>query len=264
MMIEFIGSTGAGKTRLIGDLLNRMGENARVTTSYHLMAERLGLPGTSQISIQHLLQELVGIPFFLRSIIDYQDFLAFSLAMLARQANFSIFTVNNLRSLERKLGVYTYIRAAQPSNPSQIVLVDEGTILSAHNIFVYSSATYTSQEIDTFAKLVPLPDLIVYLRVPVEVLVQRTLHRQDPPREVRSKNPLVVERYTRRASGLFDRLVKSPQFYSRLLLVEYSDFLKIGYDRTLDILCERILSQRTDPARMQVSMPRMEARKDAT
>jgi thymidylate kinase len=139
--------------------------------------------------------------------------------MLLRQAKFSIFTINILRSLERKIGVYEIIRRRQQN---QIVLVDEGPVLLAHNVFVYSSAHYTHEEIDRFASLVPLPDIIIYIKAPIDILVQRALLRADPPREIRSRNKVLVEKHINSAVEMFDQLVKAEHIWSRLLTVENS------------------------------------------
>ncbi|HJR80497.1 MAG TPA: hypothetical protein VJ821_10520 [Anaerolineales bacterium] len=139
------------------------------------------------------------------------------LRMVARQAAFSIFTLNILRSLARKIGVFEIIKRRQED---RIVLVDEGTVLLAHNVFVYSGARYTGEEIATFASLVPLPDIIIYIKAPVEILVQRALLRPDPPREIRSRNPALIEKHVNRAVEMFDQLTQASTIQSRLLIVE--------------------------------------------
>jgi thymidylate kinase len=102
----------------------------------------------------------------------------------------------------------------------RFVLVDEGTVLSAHNVFVYSDALYTPEEIATFCDLLPLPDLIIYIRAPLEDLIRRSLQREDPPREMRSKDRLLVEKFIRRAVAVFEMLVTTERIRERVLIVE--------------------------------------------
>ena len=65
MIIEFIGSTGSGKTTLISDVQHKLVQTANVRTSYELAASPLGLQGITHPTLQNLFQELVGFPFFI-------------------------------------------------------------------------------------------------------------------------------------------------------------------------------------------------------
>src|SRR6266496_3977344 len=235
MIIEFIGSTGAGKTTLISEVRRRLAQTIDVTTSFELVAAPFGLSSVTHPTLRNVIEEILGLPFFVRALFLHRAFIVFILRMLARQANLSIFTLNNLRSLERKIGVYEIIRR----NPhDQIVLVDEGTVLTAHNIFVYSEATYSREEIAGFANLVPLPDFIVYIKAPVDILVQRSLKRTDAPREMRSKDRAVIERYINSAVRMFDELIKTDNIQRRLLIVENSD----QNDHEIDMVINEIVN----------------------
>lgn len=220
MIVEFIGSTGAGKTTLISQVQRRLAQTTDVVTSFDVVAALPGLPTVDHPTVRNFIQELVGFPFLIGSLRRNRIFLLFMLRMLARQAAFSIFTVNILRSIERKIGVYEILRRRHHDH---IVLVDEGTVLLAHNVFVYSSADYTREEITTFASLVPLPDIIVYIKAPVDILVQRALLRTDPPREIRSKNRALIEKHIQRAVEMFEELIQADNIQSRLLIVENPD-----------------------------------------
>ena len=235
MIIEFIGSSGAGKSTLISKVQHKLANVTGVTTSFDLVTSKIGLHHITQPTARNLLQEFVGFPYLIGSLRKHHTFLVFILRMLARQANLSIFTLNNLRSLERKIGVYEILRR-DPRD--QIVLVDEGTVLLAHNIFVYSDASYTREEIAKFASLVPLPDRIVYIKVPVDILVQRSLRRMDAPREMRSKDRAVIEQYINGAVSMFDELIKTDNIQRRLLIVENAD----QNDYKIDIAVNEIVN----------------------
>jgi deoxyadenosine/deoxycytidine kinase len=242
MIVEFIGSTGAGKTTLISEVRRRLAKTAEVRTSFDVVAARLGLRAVTHPTAQNLIQELVGLPFFIRSLTRQKAFVAFALRLLARQANFTVFTLNNLRSLERKIGVYEIIRRYAHD---RIILVDEGTVLLAHNVFVYSGAFYTPEEIAKFARLMPLPDLIVYVRAPMESLIRRSLRRADPPREMKSKNRAQVETYVRRAVTMFEQLVKADEIRSRVLTVENPEIAYRGCAKAVDHITEFVLNYET-------------------
>ena len=239
MIVEFIGSTGAGKTTLISKVQRKLAQTVAVTTSFELVAAPLGLRGVNHPTARNLIQELVGFPFFIHSLYRHNAFLFFILRMLARQAGFSLFTINNLRSLERKIGVYEIIKRYQHN---QIVLVDEGTVLLAHNVFVYTSALYSREEVARFVSLVPLPDIIIYVKAPLDILVQRSLQRADPPREMKSRNPELVEKHVARAVRIFDQLVGAENIQRRLLIVENPGLDEQGTGTLVDDIVDYILN----------------------
>lgn len=239
MIIEFVGCTGAGKTTLISEVRRRLAQTTDVTTSYELVASPLGLGGISHRTVRNLVQEVAVLPVFMRTLNKNKAPITFTLRMLQRQADFSTYTVSNLRSVERKIGVHEKIRR---NEYERIVLVDEGTVLLAHKVFVFSSADYTFDEITTFANLIPLPDIVVYVRAPFESLVARTLQRRDPPRELKSKDQAQVEKYVGRAVAMFDHLVKADNIQNRLLVVDNLDAANNGHKTTVDTITEFVLS----------------------
>ena len=238
MIIEFIGSTGAGKTTLLAEVRRRLAQTAEVASAFELVAAPLGLGRVTHPTAQNLIQELIGLPFFLQSLGRHRAFVVFILKMIARHGNFRFFTIHYLRSLERTIGVYELIRRRERE---RIVLVDEGTIILAHNVFVYTSALYSSEEISTFARLVPLPDVIVYVRAPVDSLIKRSLQRTDPPREMKSKSRALIEQYTTRAVAMFEQLIKAENMRSRVLIVENPEAADKGWDELVQHITEFIL-----------------------
>lgn len=239
MIVEFIGSTGAGKTTLISEVQHGLANVTPVTTSFDLIAAPLGLRGITHPTARNLIQEVIGLPFLVLSLRRHKAFITFALRMLARQASLTVFTLNNLRSLVRKLGMYEIIRRY---GHDRIVLVDEGTVLSTHNVFVYSDASYTPEEIAKFANLMPLPDVIVYVKAPAASLVKRTLQRRNPPRELRSEPGAVVEKYVNRAVTMFEQLVQMQNIKSRVLIVENLDSADQRHATTVNSIAEFVLS----------------------
>lgn len=238
MIVEFIGCTGAGKTTLIQRVQHSLAKTAEVTTPFELVANPLGWRGVIHPTARNLFQEFAGLPFFLSSMYRHRAFVLFTLKMLSRQAKFNIFTLNNLRSLERKLGVHGIIRWLEGD---RIILVDEGTVLTAHNLFVYSEALYTQGEIATFAELAPLPDVIVYVKAPMDTLLKRALERPDPPREMKLKSPAMLELYINRAVTMFEQLVQAENISNRLLEIENDDLESRELETAVNGITEFIL-----------------------
>ena len=217
MIIEFVGSTGAGKTTLACEVQHRLAEKAQGPTAFAVIADRLGLWNVTNPTIRNFAQDLVALPFFFRSLFRNWPFVVFALKAVSRHTSNKLFALNYLRSIVRRIGTHELLRRRQQD---RIILVDEGTVLSAHLLFVYTNSEHSHDEIETFARLVPLPDLIVYVRAPVESLVQRALHRSDPRKEMKAKRQSFVEKHVRRAATLFDQLAATREIRPRVLIVE--------------------------------------------
>jgi len=221
MIIEFIGSTGAGKTTLASEVQRRLTAKVPITTSVDLFADLLRRRHLHNMTLMNLIVDLIGFPFFLCSLNKHYAFFVFAVKALTRHIRNPFFAINYLRGIVRRIGTYELLRRYKRDG---IVLVDEGTILSAHLLFVYSHTAYDREEIQMFARLVPLPDLVICIRAPVDRLVQRSFKRNDVRREMRSKDQKIVEEYVSRAAKIFDQLSHSREIRDRVLIVANSAF----------------------------------------
>ena len=239
MIVEFIGSTGAGKTTLFSEVQGRLARQApAVTSSFELVAGRLGLQTATHPTVRNVIQDLAGLPYSIGSLPRHRAFMAFALKALARHTGCTVFALNYLRSILRKIGTY---EVARRHPHDRIILVDEGTVLAAHLLFVFSRTGYHREEIEQFARLVPLPEFVVYVKAPVDCLVQRALRRHDVRREMRARHRAVVETYVSRATALFDRLVETNPLRDRVLTVENPDFTAAERGALADRIAEAIL-----------------------
>jgi thymidylate kinase len=243
MIVEFIGSTGAGKTTLISEVQRRLAEQAQAVTSFDLVADLLGLRRVTHPTIRNIIQDLVGLPFFVASLYRHRAFVVLALKTLARHKSSPFFALNYLRSIVRRIGMYAI---AKRCNHDRIILVDEGPVLSAHFLFVFTSTIYSQEDIEKFASLVPLPELVVYIKAPVESLVRRSLRRSDTRKEMRSKNHLLVEQYVSRAAEIFDRLTETKRIRGRVLIVANLDSNEGECGAVADRIAEFILNYEPD------------------
>jgi thymidylate kinase len=241
MIVEFIGSTGSGKTTLISEVHRRLAKTSRVTTSIDLATGLLGFRGVTNPTLQNLAMEFVSLPVFILTLHRHNKFIGHTVKIFWRSTGFSMQTIHNLRSLVRKIGMYEITKYL---GKNQVILVDEGPILAAH-MFVPAENTYTPEEISRFTDLVPLPDLVVYIWASVDTLMERTLRRADPPREVDLKNLARMETYVKRTVALFDQLTQAENLQPRLLVVESLDIAGPGFDQVVDSVHQAILARAT-------------------
>lgn len=194
-----------------------MAETIEVAGAFDLICELTGLAKLTHPTLQNLAGDAVGFHFLVRSIRYHKKFLGFVLSVLKTHSDISLLTLNSFRNIIRTIGVYELIRH---QDNGRIVLVDEGTVLSAHNLFIYTGTVFGREQIKRFAGLAPLPDKLVCIKAPLDQLVRRTLERRDPPREMRARDPETIERYVGRASKLFEQLVETEEIRNRVLVVE--------------------------------------------
>jgi thymidylate kinase len=240
MIIEFIGSTGVGKTTLFSAVQRRLAETKVVSTPFSLVAAPLGLQGVTHPSLQNLIQELVGLPFFMRSLPRHSALVAFALKIMGRHTAFKVASVNILRSLVRKIGIYEIVRR---SRRDHAVLIDEGMMLLAHNLFVYNGIPYTAGEIERFVSLIPPPDIIIYVTASEESLIRRAFTRMERRVELQSKSRTEVEAYIRRTVALYEQLINTDRIRQRVLTVENPESVEKVSANAVECITEILLTR---------------------
>lgn len=193
---------------------------ARVRAMTDLVLDHSVLRRVTHPTAVNVVQELGSFPFFVGAWRGDREFVGFARKMLASHARGTFDRLNGMRGIVRKVGMY---RLATRLAGASIVISDEGTLLSAYNLFAMTDDELDRSEVDLFMRLVPLPDRVVYVRAPVEVLVERSHRRPTPRRQHRGRARTEVESDIRRTVELFDVMAASPHLRGRLLVVENGD-----------------------------------------
>ncbi len=107
-----------------------------------------------------------------------------------------------------------------------VVVVDEGTVQCVHYLFVHVAAVAAAEDIVRFAALVPLPDVIVYVREDERVLLERTLRRGHA--RIPDGSPQAVGLFVGRAVTAFDALWREARRSRRMPVVEGRSGVGIG------------------------------------
>jgi thymidylate kinase len=225
VIVELIGCDGAGKTTLGRLLAEPDVLGSRAVLMADLVLDRPGLRGITHPTARNVAQEVGGLPFLLRALGRRRAYLSFARRMLARYAPTTYHRLNGMRGIARRVGMYELARSRAPE---RIVLSDEGTVLSAY-LFALTEAELDRSHVARFAELVPAPDTLVYVKAPLDALVERALARSDRRPQHAGKSSAEVEQTIRRTVDVFDLVAGSSPLRDRVLVVENDgdhDFLR--------------------------------------
>ena len=245
MIVELIGATGAGKSTLARELVRRGLESGPVRMATDLVTDRPGRRWVENPHAVNLLADAAALPPFLRSFHEHRDLVRFAFGRLRRHAPSAFAKANYLRNVVRKVGVHELTRRA---DPAVTLLNDEGTILIAYQLFVYTDEAPTPSEIERFARLVPLPDLVVHVKAPTDLLVERAMARPDVRRELAGLDGERIGSWIRRAIAVFDALAGSDAIRDRVVTIELADASPEGLDRAVRQLKDAVESRALGPS----------------
>jgi thymidylate kinase len=219
MQIEFIGCTSAGKSTLaskVFQVCREHGLDAYMGDNFVLDQARLNW--VQGRLIRTLLIDVISLFVCLASWRGNHEFYQFTLRTLWRLPNTVgwLQKLNIARNTFKKIAIYEIIR--HRACDRQVVLLDEGTLHTAHYLFVHVSVEPNTSDLLTFISLVPLPDVVVYIKQSDSVLIERTLARGH--KRISQHSYPQVERFVKRAIDVFDVLKQQPAIEERLMVVE--------------------------------------------
>jgi thymidylate kinase len=220
MIIELVGSTGAGKSTLARLLQRRNRSLGRVVLADDLVLDRPGRRWIHNPSALNVVADVTVLPSLLGSLGHNGEFIRFALHRIRRHAPSTLARYNYMREVARNIGKQELARRVGATGT---VVVDEGAVLTAYHLFVYSNGPFSQADLEDFARLVPLPDRVVYVKAPLKVLVDRALKRPDRRRELAACDRKDVERWIERALDVFEGLAVTPAIRDRLVTVEDGD-----------------------------------------
>ncbi len=219
VIVEFVGCSGAGKTTLARALVDGELSGQAVVLS-DLIMDRPGLRRIANQKARNVVADLTALPWFFRTLKGNRRFVRFAFDRLEKYAPSTSVRLNYKRNIVRRVGSH---ELAQHRGGPKSVLVDEGVVLTAYFLFVYSKAPYSQSELDLFTSLVPLPDRIVYLTSHIDTLVHLAMARSDRRRELASDDRGQVRAAIERAVDVFNGLASCDAVRDRIVIVDNSD-----------------------------------------
>lgn len=219
MIVELIGASGAGKTTLAGLVASgSRSEGGSPRLVRDLIVDRPGRRWVRDPRVVNLLADITCLPHVVRRWDRDRDFIRYAAHRLRGNQPSRLVRYNYLREIVRDIGKHELARRS--ADDGATVLVDEGALLTAYHLLVYGTGSFGPAEVERFLGLAPLPDRVVYVTAPLEVLVDRSRRRTDRRRELASPDRDEIEGLLRRAVEMFDLMVAAPAIRDRVLVVD--------------------------------------------
>jgi O-antigen/teichoic acid export membrane protein len=238
LIVEIAGCSGSGKSTLLNEILRQCAERGlRVATAEDVALPRLPHAIRRHPTLQNLALDLRGVRETITLRRD-REFLAFAMSMIRRDTDRAFTALSACRGVLRKLAIHSLL--AREANGWHAVLVDEGTIHSAHYVLAHVNHAPRREDVELFCRLVPIPDLVVHVAARLETVLARTFARRDPPLRWRTKAEM--ERFIRHAHTMFDLLMSQDGLSRKTLRVQCDEdgfgacrnFAKEIVDRIVD------------------------------
>ena len=248
MQIELIGCTGAGKSTLSRCIYQAsQAQGVETSMGEEIALKLIGLNWVKRKILRTLFVDLIALFACLASWRDNLEFYHFGTRILSKLPVGRFEKLNIARNVLKNIGVNEIVRRF--GRQEQLVLLDEGTLHTAHYLFVHVSVEPDASDLSDFIRLIPLPDVVVFVRQDTTTLIQRTLARGH--KRIPSGSLEHVELFIRRAEETFEKLTQSPEIESRLLIVDGEQRITKTEDFQKDpsrVSAFKIISDGIDPA----------------
>ena len=234
MIIEFTGCTGAGKsTRLDEIRLELIARGHAVFTPLQFFLGRKFAGGVHS-RLQNLILDVIVLPALLPTYLRNHDFLNYAFhkifAYETPNAHSFFSRVNLIRSVARKVTVHFLLELIGHDN--RIVLVDEGTIHISHVIF--GGRRLQRNELAFFLGKASWPDVLVCVKSPTKVLLDRTFSRPDPP--LPRASCAILKKFVETSAQMYEELVRQTAAVDKVLVLSGTQ----TDERELHAVIERI------------------------
>lgn len=241
MQVEIIGCTSSGKSTLLDGVLqychaqkiNAIRGDDFVLRFAHLNWIRGHYPRTIAIDIISFLSASINALKHATFIV-----LVFKIVFGFPSEIGWLVRLNILRNTIKKLGIYEIV--LRFGSNTEIVLLDEGTIHTAHYLFVNHYSEPPGDVLSAFGRSAPLPDIAIYLKREARVLVARTLARGH--NRIPGNSPVLVERFIDSALKTFEMISRDPNVQPILFTVDEDNAITIPTSGPIDFSDQTVLS----------------------
>jgi hypothetical protein len=211
MEVELMGCTGAGKSTFAKNIVQACrARGIDISMGEEFVLKQAKLNWVKGKLTRTLLVDLCSALACLLTWQKNQQFYFFTFEVVYHlPATVSWFEKFNIvRNVLKKIGTHEII--CRYANDHQLTLLDEGTLQAAHCLFVHVSAAMSPDDLATFVKLVPLPDIAIQVTQNEPMLIARTLERGH--KRIPAQSPDQVACFINRAVEVFNQLVQQLVF----------------------------------------------------
>lgn len=207
MQIELIGCTGAGKSTFARKIL-RSCEASEIKIESHdvFLLKKVRLNWIENYIVRTLTIDVIAMFGCLLAVWYHRRLIFFFIcSAISTPGNIvSIRRINLMRNVLKKIGLYELLRLMDEEE--RFILVDEGTIHAAHNLYVHENTVPDFEGLIKFIEMVPVPALAIRIDAERSVLIDRVLKRGH--RRISLNTKVHVERFIDNAETVFDHVVK--------------------------------------------------------
>ncbi len=239
MHVELIGCTSSGKS-LLAQRIQKTGQARalEVLKDDDFVLQKYGLNWLRSKFARTVAIDVCSLSICMLSLRKHGTFCAFTVRHALKLPVGWFERLNIVRNVFKKIGTYEIIR--RRASDVQMIVVDEGTLHTAHYLFVHVKVEPDKAALTKFMRTVPLPDIAVLIQENENVLIGRTQQRghkriSQPSREN-------IERFVHRAIQTFSKLRQAPGLQNRFIVVGDDGSVQMNED------C------RNDPAFARVAM----------
>jgi hypothetical protein len=222
LVVEFIGVTGVGKSTLIAAVAQSLSaQGLRVRDAEDAILGRFGLALPRHPKARSVLTFLLSVPMFGRYCLSSEGRALFrrALGSIWRGMGSARIGTSLLRNFIKRIGAHLLLEAIRDKIDCDLVIWDEGVVHAAHNLFVHAGTEPRREEIEAFGRMVPKPDLLVWVTAPTAqsiAVVSNRGHSRVPA------TPGAARAFVEHAQATFDILGSVPELRERIHRVDNS------------------------------------------
>lgn len=217
MIIEFIGSSSSGKSTIVN------GVKTSMVQKYHNFSF-LSVGG-------NYLYDLIALPWFMKFALRNKAICKLAKLSISKHTDNAWNYLNLYRNFIKKMGIYEFVRARRMN---ENIIWDEGSVHAAHNLFVHVNTHPCFSGVEEFARLVPLPDVIIYVKASVGDILFR-MSKRGWHRRV-NNNESDMRLFVEHALLVFERLIAVERIKKRTVIVNNGESNKIAINEVLEAI----------------------------
>jgi thymidylate kinase len=181
LIVEFIGVTGVGKSTLLAAVQEYLAEQGvRVAAAEDAILARHGFAYPHRPRLRSALVSVLALKPFGRYLLsrDGRRLSRLACGSILRGMG-SLWTGAGLfRNFLKRIGQHFLLENLREEIADHdVILCDEGVVHAAHNLFVHTRREPQREEIEQFGRLVPRPDVLVWVTAPTSQSAEVILRR---------------------------------------------------------------------------------------